>query len=340
VAFMGLFRFCLKRLALLIPVLLGVTVLTFVIARVAIPDPARAWAGLKASQATVEAIRARYHLNDPIYVQYFYYILDLLSGDWGTSPVSGQPVLENLAGFFPATLELSIMAIIIAAALGIPMGVQAAVKQDKPADHAIRLFSLGTYCIPPFLMALVMQLVVFYWLRLLPSGGRISPFIPPPQHITGLFILDSILTGNVQALESSLVHILLPASALALLTFGVITRLTRSSMLEVLKQDYVRTARSKGLSERVVVFKHALRNGLISVITVLALLFATMLSGAIVIEYIFNWPGIGRYAVQSILALDLPAVMGTTLLFALIVVVVNLVADIAYAILDPRIRLD
>jgi peptide/nickel transport system permease protein len=189
-------------------------------------------------------------------------------------------------------------------------------------------------------MALVMQLVVFYWLRLLPSGGRISPFITPPQHITGLFVLDSILTGNLQTLQSSLIHILLPASALALLTFGVITRLTRSSMLEVLKQDYVRTARSKGLSERVVVFKHALRNGLISIVTVLALLFATLLSGAIVIEYIFNWPGIGRYAVQSILALDLPAVMGTTLLFALIVVLVNLVADIAYAILDPRIRLD
>jgi peptide/nickel transport system permease protein len=237
-------------------------------------------------------------------------------------------------------LELSIVAIIIAAVLGIPLGVHAAVKQDKPTDHVVRLFSLGTYCIPPFLMALVMQLVVFYWLRLLPSGGRISPFITPPQHITGLLILDSVLTGNVQTLESSIVHILLPASALALLTFGVITRLMRSSMLEVLRQDYVRTARSKGLSERVVVFKHALRNGLISIVTVLALLFATMLSGAIVIEYIFNWPGIGRYAVQSILALDLPAVMGTTLLFALIVVVVNLVADIAYAVLDPRIRLD
>jgi peptide/nickel transport system permease protein len=337
---MGLLRFCLKRLALLIPVLLGVTILTFLISRVVVPNPARAWAGLKASQATVAAIAARYHLNDPIYVQYFYYMYDLVSGDWGTSPVTGQPVLENISAFFPATLELSIVSIIIAAVLGIPLGVYAAVKQDKPADHVVRLFSLGTFCLPPFLMALVMQLVVFYWLRLLPSGGRISPFIQSPQRITGLLILDSILTGNAQSLASSLTHILLPASALALLTFGLITRLTRSSMLEVLRQDYVRTARSKGLGERVVVFKHALRNGLISIVTVLALLFAWMLSGVIVIEYIFNWPGIGRYAVQSILALDLPAVMGTTLVFTLIIVLVNLVADIAYGILDPRIRLD
>ncbi len=337
---MGLLRFCLKRLALLIPVLIGVTVLTFLIARVVVPNPARAWAGLKASQATVEAIAARYHLNDPLYVQYFYYVRDLLSGDWGTSPVTGQPVLENLSAFFPATLELALVAIVIAAVLGIPLGVYAAVKQDRPADHAVRLFSLGAYCLPPFLMALVMQLVVFYWLRLLPSGGRLSPFIQAPPRITGLLILDSILTGNVQSLASSLVHIFLPASALALLTFGLITRMMRSSMLEVLRQDYVRTARAKGLSERVVVFKHALRNGLISIVTVLALLFAWMLSGAIVIEYIFNWPGIGRYAVQSILALDLPAVMGTTLVFTLVVVLVNLVADIAYAALDPRIRLD
>lgn len=337
---MGLLRFCLKRLALLIPVLLGVTILTFLISRVVVPNPARAWAGLKASQATVAAIAARYHLNDPIYVQYFYYMYDLVSGDWGTSPVTGQPVLENISAFFPATLELSIVSIIIAAVLGIPLGVYAAVKQDKPADHVVRLFSLGTYCLPPFLMALVMQLVVFYWLRLLPSGGRISPLVQAPPRITGLLILDSILTGNAQSLESSLIHILLPAIALALLTFGLITRLTRSSMLEVLRQDYVRTARSKGLSERVVVFKHALRNGLISIVTVLALMFAWMLSGAIVIEYIFNWPGIGRYAVQSILALDLPAVMGTTLVFTLVVVLVNLVADITYAALDPRIRLD
>jgi peptide/nickel transport system permease protein len=337
---MGLLRFCLKRLALLIPVLLGVTVLTFVIARVVVPNPARAWAGLKASQSTVEAIATRYHLNDPLYAQYFYYVYDLLSGDWGISPVTGQPILENISAFFPATLELSLVAIIIAAALGIPSGVYAAVKQDKPPDHAIRLISLGSYCLPPFLMALVMQLVVFYWLRLLPSGGRLSPFIQPPQRITGLLILDSILTGNIQSLGSSIVHILLPATALALLTFGLITRLTRSSMLEVLRQDYVRTARSKGLSERIVIFKHALRNGMISITTVLALLFAWMLSGAIVIEYIFNWPGIGRYAVQSILALDLPAVMGTTLVFTLIVVFVNLLADIAYAMLDPRIRLD
>jgi len=340
VGILGLLRFCLKRIVSIIPVLVGVTLLTFLISRVVVPNPARAWAGLKASQATVEAIVGRYHLHDPLYLQYYYYLRDLLSGDWGISPVSGQPILENLYGFFPATFELAIVAIIIAAALGIPMGVYAAVHQDKSIDHGVRLFSLGTYCAPPFLMALLLQLLFAYWFRILPSGGRYSPFIPMPHRITGLLILDSILTGNMQALGSSLIHIALPAFSLALLTFGLITRLTRSSMLEVLRQDYVRTARAKGLSERIVIFKHALRNGLTSIVTVLALLFAFMLSGAIVIEYIFNWPGIGRYAVQSILALDLPAVMGTTLVFTLAVVFVNLLADISYAVLDPRIRLD
>lgn len=339
-AILGLARFCLRRIISLIPVLIGVTLLTFLISRVVVPNPARAWAGLKASQATVEAIAARYHLHDPLYIQYYYYLRDLLSGNWGTSPVSGQLVIDNLSAYFPATLELAIVAIIIAAALGISMGVYAAVHQDKTIDHAIRLFSLGTYCAPPFLMALLMQLLFSYWFRILPSGGRYSPFISRPTHITGLLILDSILTGNVQALASALIHMTLPAISLALITFGLIARLTRSSMLEVLRQDYVRTARAKGLAERVVIFKHALRNGFTSIVTVLALLFAFMLSGAIVIEYIFNWPGIGRYAVQSILALDLPAVMGTTLVFTLAVVLVNLFADIAYAILDPRIRLD
>lgn len=324
----------------MIPVLVGVTLLTFLISRVVVPNPARAWAGLKASQATVEAIANRYHLHDPIYMQYLYYLRDLISGNWGTSPVTGQPVLENLYAFFPATFELAMVSIIIAAALGIPMGVYAAVHQDKGVDHAARLFSLGTYCAPPFLMALLLQLLFAYWVRVLPSGGRYSPFIPMPTRYTGLLILDSILSGNIQALGSALIHIALPALSLALLTFGLITRLTRSSMLEVLRQDYVRTARAKGLGERIVIFKHALRNGMTSIVTVLALLFAFMLSGAIVIEYIFNWPGIGRYAVQSILALDLPAVIGTTLIFTLIIVTVNLLADIAYAILDPRIRLD
>lgn len=196
------------------------------IARVIVPNPARAWAGLKASQATVEAISMRYHLNEPLYLQYYYYIRDLLSGDWGISPVSGQPVLENLLAFFPATLELALFSIVIAAALGIPMGVYAAVHQDKSGDHVVRLFSLGTYCAPPFLMALLLQLLFCYWLRILPTGGRYDPFIQQPAKITGLLVLDSILAGNVQALSAALFHIALPAFSLALITFGLIARLT------------------------------------------------------------------------------------------------------------------
>jgi len=317
----------------------GVTFITFFISRVAVPNPARAWAGLKASPETVEAYAIRYHLKEPLYIQYFYYISDLLRGDWGISPVNGQPVLEEIMKYFPATIELSIVSIILAIVIGIPLGAIAAAKQDKIEDHLIRLFALGTYSVPPFLMALVLQLVVFYHLKLLPSGGRLSPLIDPPQHITGLYILDSLLTMNWPALVSSIEHIILPALTLALMVFGVLTRLVRSSMLEILRLDYIRTARSKGLDERTVIFKHALRNALMSAVTITALIFAWMLSGAVVVEYIFNWPGIGRYAVQSILSLDLPSTMGVTILYALTVTILNLIADITYAFLDPRVKL-
>ncbi len=336
---MGLARYVARRLLLLVPVVVGVTFITFFISRVAVPNPARAWAGLKASPETVEAYAIRYHLKEPLYIQYFYYISDLLRGDWGISPVNGQPVLEEIMKYFPATIELSIVSIILAIVIGIPLGAIAAAKQDKIEDHLIRLFALGTYSVPPFLMALVLQLVVFYHLKLLPSGGRLSPLIDPPQHITGLYILDSLLTMNWPALVSSIEHIILPALTLALMVFGVLTRLVRSSMLEILRLDYIRTARSKGLDERTVIFKHALRNALMSAVTITALIFAWMLSGAVVVEYIFNWPGIGRYAVQSILSLDLPSTMGVTILYALTVTILNLIADITYAFLDPRVKL-
>lgn len=336
---MGLARYIARRLLLLVPVVIGVTFITFFISRVAVPNPARAWAGLKASPETVEAYAVRYHLKEPLYIQYFYYILDLLRGDWGISPINGQPVLEEIMKYFPATIELSLVSIIMAIIIGIPLGAIAAAKQDKIEDHLIRLFALGTYSVPPFLMALVLQLVVFYHLKLLPSGGRLSPLIDPPQHITGLYIIDSLLTMNWAALVSSIEHIILPALTLALMVFGVLTRLVRSSMLEILRLDYIRTARSKGLDERTVIFKHALRNALMSAVTITALIFAWMLSGAVVVEYIFNWPGIGRYAVQSILSLDLPSTMGVTILYALTVTTLNLIADITYAFLDPRVKL-
>src|SRR5208282_806171 len=260
---MGFARFILRRLLLMIPILFGVLLLTFVVSHVVTPYPARAWAGPRASESTVQTIANRYHLNDPLPIQFYYYLSDLFRGDWGVSPSTGQPVLANILAFFPATIELTIVAFLLSVAVGIPLGVVSAVHRDQPVDHLLRLVSLSGIASPPFLVALLMQLILFYYLRIFPeSGGRISPLISPPTHITGLFLVDSLLTGNLPAFVSSLQHILMPALALALVTFGLATRLTRASMLEVLRTDYVRTARAKGLNNRTVIYKHALRNAL------------------------------------------------------------------------------
>jgi peptide/nickel transport system permease protein len=338
---MGLGKYVGRRLLTVIPVLIGVLVIVFLLSRVAVPNPARVWAGPRADEKTVRAIGERYHLYDPLYIQFFYYLIDLARGDWGNSPTTGQPVLKMILAYFPATLELSIAAMLIALALGIPIGVIGAVKQGTATDNWARLFSLVGVATPPFLIALVVQLVFFYYLGAFPdSGGRISTFLDAPQNVTGFFILDSLISGNWPALWSSLQHILMPAFSLAFIYFGIGARLTRASMLEILSTDYVRTAYGKGLGEWTVIYKHALRNAMIPVISVMTVMFAYMLGGSIVVESIFSWPGVGRYAAASAMGIDLFAVMGTTLVFALCVVVVNLIADILYTFVDPRIRLE
>jgi ABC-type dipeptide/oligopeptide/nickel transport system permease component len=336
---MSLLRYVLRRIAILVPVIIGVTFLTFATSRLIVPDPARAWAGLRASPSTLEAYAIRYHLRDPVYVQYLYFLYDLIRGDWGTSPVNGQPILPELMRYFPATVELALASLLITVLLSLGLGVLAASKRERWQDRAVRLFSLGTYSFPPFLLALLMQLIFFYALGLFPSGGRLSPDIAPPPGITGLYLVDSLMAGNFTAFKDALLHIIMPSATLALTVFGLVTRLIRSSMIDALQQDYIRTARAKGLGEAAVLFKHALRNAAIPALTALSLIFAYMLGGAIVVEYIFNWPGIGRFAVQSALSLDLPAVMGATILYALSVSLLNLLADVGYALLDPRIRL-
>jgi len=336
---MGVARFVARRAMLALPVIIGSTVLVFLISHVIVDDPARVWAGPKASESAIEAIRIRYHLNEPLHLQYFYYFSGLVRGDWGISTTNNQNVLNNIANYLPATLELVTTATLITLILGILLGTVSAVRQNKPTDHAIRFFSLAGASSPPFLVGLILELIFFYYLGWFPSQGRIDANLDPPTRITGFFTIDSLLTANWPVLQSTILHLILPASTLALLSTGIVTRLIRSSMLEVLRSDYIRTAWSKGLEERVVVYKHALRNALIPAVTVVAFTFAYMLSGSIVVEYIFSFPGIGRYAAQSILFLDFPSMIGTVLVFTLAVVICNLVADILYAVLDPRIRL-
>jgi len=320
--------------------LLGVAFVTFVISRVIVPNPARVWAGPKASPETIAAFVARFHLNDPFYVQFYYYLNDLLHGNWGVSPSSGQPVLNSIAIYLPATIELTIAAIIMTVLIGIPLGVVAATNKDKTVDHFSRLFSLSGVASPPFLAALLLQLIFFYYLKLFPdSGGRISLSVAPPPTITGLFTVDSLITGNWPAFISSIQHLILPSFALAFLILGLMSRLVRASMLEALMSDYVRTAKAKGLRRRLVIYKHALRNALTQPVTALSLYVAYTLGGSVVIESIFSWPGVGRYAAQAAMVFDLPAVMGTTIVFTICVVIANLVADILLSVIDPRIQL-
>jgi len=266
-------------------------------------------------------------------------MFDLLRGDWGVSPSTGQPVLSNIETYLPATVELTIAAIALTVLIGIPLGVLAATQKDNAVDHLSRLVSLSGVASPPFLAALLFQLIFFYYLGLLPSGGRISDYVTPPPYVTGLYTVDSLIAGNWTAFVSSVQHLILPAFALAFLILGLMSRLVRASMLEALTSDYVRTAKAKGLSRGLVIYKHALRNAFTQPVTALSLYVAYTLGGSVVIESIFSWPGVGRYAAQAALVFDLPAVMGTTLVFTIGVVLANLVADLLLAVIDPRIRL-
>jgi len=315
-------------------------VITFTISRVIIPDPVRAWAGPHPSAQTIAQLTSQFHIKDPIYVQFYYYLRDLLSGNWGYSPGTGQPVLYSINLYVSATVELTVTALLIIIVLGIPLGVIAATNRNKIPDHAGRLISLAGVASPPFLAALVLQFIFFYYLGVIPdSGGRISSFITPPPRVTGFLTIDSIIAGNWPALVSSIQHLILPSFALAFLTLGIMSRLVRASMLETLSSDYVRTARAKGLRRYIVVYKHALKNALIQPLTALGVYVAYLLGGTVVIESIFSWPGVGRYAANAALSFDLPAIMGTTIIFTVGVVITNLIADLLYAFIDPRIRL-
>jgi ABC-type dipeptide/oligopeptide/nickel transport system permease component len=336
---MGLLGYVLRRILLLIPVILGVTFITFFISRVVIPDPARAWAGPHASAQQLANLIARYHLSSPLYVQYFIYMRDLIVGNWGTSPISDRPILTEVRLFFPATLELALVSIFFAIIIGIPLGIVAAVRQNRKADHIIRLFYLTGFATPPFFMALVILFVFGYKLGFLPTQGQLTQSLVPPHTITGMYILDSLLTGNSKDFFDALAHIILPAAALTFTYVGLIIRVTRSSMLEVLQKDFIRSAYAMGLRNRVVVYRHALRNALISTTTIIGLLLGSLLGGTVVVETIFLWPGIGYYAVQAISSFNFPAIMGVTLIFTLGVVLANLIADIVYAFLNPQIKL-
>ncbi|MDG7001511.1 MAG: ABC transporter permease [Nitrososphaerota archaeon] len=339
---MNIGSFIIRRLLLAIFVLIGVATITFILSHSLGGNPLYAWLGKSVGlhPQLAQAYAEKYHLNDPIYIQYYYYLSGLLHGSLGYSPSRGfVPVISVISETLPYTLQIVFFAIIISIILGVALGVVAARYHHKLPDKSIRGFYLAGIASPSFFIALVLLIAFTFELRLLPSGGAANPLLTLPRPITHLPLLDSLLEGNWPYFVSALKHVILPSMALALVTFGVIVRVLRSSMLDVMRSNYVRTARAKGLSENTVFFKHGLRNAMISVVTLSSLILTWLITGTIFVENIFAYPGMGQYVYQALLAQDYPGIMATTLVFAIIIIVTNLVADILYAVVDPQIRL-
>lgn len=335
---MDLRTYVMRRLILMAFVLFGIVVVTFFVSHVIPADPIGAILGPQASPELVEKIRKEWGFDKPVHEQFVDYIAKLSRGDLGKSIRTNNPVMEDLLYFFPATIELATSAMIVAIAIGIPLGIVSAVKKDKWPDHISRIFALMGVSMPVFWLGLILLFVLYYKLGLFPGPGRLDPGVPEPPRVTGLLLIDSLLTGNFEAFSNALWHLALPSFVLGYYASASITRITRAALLEVLNQDFIKAARSKGLSERVVLFRHALRNALIPTTTVIGMTYGSLLEGAVLTETIFAWPGLGRYSTGAFLSVDFLAVMGATLLIALVYSLANLVVDIIYAFLDPRIR--
>ena len=335
-------RFTIRRILWLVVVLIGLSVITFYLSRMVPGDPASLYLGPRAKPEQVEYLRTQMGLDKPLYVQFLYYWRDLIHGDLGESLRTHRPVITGIIDHLPASLELMFCAILIATLVGIPLGAISAKKENTLIDHMSRVFSVANVSLPTFWLAMLAQIVFFKWLGLLPVGGRIDTvvgLVNPIEKITGFYILDSLLTGNWTALKSSVAHLTLPAFTLATYSTGIITRMTRSTMLEVLREDYITTARSIGIAEKEIVLVQGLRNALGPTLTAAGLCFAFMLTGTFFIELIFFWPGLGTYTTTAIFSNDYPVIMGVTILMAIFYVLINLLVDIMVAAVDPRIRL-
>ena len=327
-----------RRLLQMLPVLLGVSMLTFALTNLLPGDPARAAAGRHATPQQLEEVRERLGFDRPLPVQYAMYMGRLARGDLGTSLTSRQAVAEELRLFFPATLELLLATMAIAVCVGIPLGVLTATRRGRWPDRAFLGFSYVGVGMPVFFTALLLQIVFAGWLRVLPIAGRLGLETVPPPALTGMYTVDAMLAGQWTTLLDALRHLVLPALTLAMAGTSEVGRITRRSMLQALDEDYVRTARAKGLPERTVWQRHALPNALLPTTTVIGLQVAFLLGGTVLIENLFSWGGLGTYAWTGIFRLDIPVIMGITLIATTVYLLVNLGVDLVYARLDPRIR--
>lgn len=339
---MSLSVYFVRRLLLTIPLILGITVVSFIIANAVPADPINANLPQNAlnDPELVEAFRARWGLDKSPVEQYFIYLGNMLRGDLGVSIKTKNPVVEDIRQFLPATMELATYSIVVGLFMGISLGVISALKRNTVLDYAVRAFALIGVSFPVFLLALIALTVFHAQLGWTAGPGRLGFLVSAPPRITGWFTIDSLLAREWETFADAASHLLLPSIVLGGFVAGIIARLTRSSLLEQLGADYVRTARSKGLHERVVIGGHALRNALIPVVTIIGLLYGNLLAGAVLTESIFAWPGLGRYVYRASTSQDFPAIMGVSMLIALIYVVVNFLVDVLYYFLDPRIRLN
>jgi len=322
----------------IIPVLLGVSIVVFFMVRAIPGDPAQVMLGQQATQEQVQQVREKMGLDKPVFVQYGLFLKDALRGDLGDSTVTGRPVTTELLTRLPATFELTAFAMLVAVLVGVPVGVISAVKQYSLLDKTTSVLALTGISMPIFWLAMILVVIFGVNLELLPFPGRLGPTTAITS-ITGVVLVDSLITLNFAGFWDGLLHLIMPALALATIPMAVIMRMTRSSMLEVMNEDYVRTARAKGVVPWRVVFKHALRNAMLPTITVIGLQAGLLMGGAIITETIFSWPGIGLYVYQSVGSRDFPSIQGVVLYGALLFVLINLLVDVLYAVLDPRVRL-
>jgi len=332
-------RYAAARLVTATIMVLLATLVIFLIANTVPGDPVLSQLGdLAASDpATVAEFRRKWGLDLPIWERYWIFLRGLLHGDLGVSLVSRRPVLADIRDYAPATLELASIAFLLSLLVGLPLGVIAAVRRDSWIDNVARVVSLIGVSAPTFWLAFIALAIFYGWLDWAPGPGQLDPVAFPPDRVTGLLLIDTALARDWELFHDAAAHLVLPAIVLASATLGLITRTTRAAMLEALSQDYVRVARAKGLRRRAVVLGHAAPNAMLPVVTLGGLAYANLLSGAVLTETVFSWPGLGRYTYQSAVALDFPAIMGITIIVAIVFVAVNIVVDLSYALLDPRV---
>jgi peptide/nickel transport system permease protein len=329
------------RLAQTVPVILGVVVISFILTRALPGDPAVYFAGAMADEQSIQQVREALGLDQPLVTQFFLYFADLVRGDLGRSISTGQPVLTDLAMRLPASLELTLSALIVSCAIAIPLGVLAAVRQGSWVDHLCRVLVTAGVSLPTFFTGILLVYVFYYLLGWAPSPlGRLDFIYLEPPRVTGFYLVDSLLAGDLETFGATVRQLALPTVTLALFTLAPIARMTRAAMLQALSSDYIRTARAAGLSRGKVLFGYGLRNALLPVVTTLGMVFSFVLGANVLVEKVFAWPGIGSYAVEALVASDYAAVQGFVLAMALLFVTLNLIIDLSYALIDPRIGFD